>query len=132
MHQPPSTNDWTQVRVLLSSQEGAVVRAAVELEDAIRHKVQMLLDVELKRVQQYEVEVSLDPDTANPCLSLSEDGKQISPGEVKPNLTHNPKKVFGQPLFPGHYRALLRQVFYFEVQVRGKWAWDCGVWRMSH
>lgn len=130
MQEPPPTKDWTQVRVLLPSQEGAVVRAAVQLEDAIRQQVQMLLDVELKRVQQYEVEVNLDPDTAHPCLLLSEDRKQVSPGEVNPNVTHNPKRFVVNPCVLGT-PGFSSGRFYFEVQVRGKSSWDCGVARDS-
>lgn len=130
IHQPPATKDWNQVRVLLPSQEGVVVRAAVQLEDSIRHQVKKLLDVELKRVQQYEVEVSLDPDTAHPCLLLSEDGKQVSPGDVKPNLAHNTKRFLVNPCVLGTI-GFSSGRFYFEVQVRGKSEWDCGVARES-
>ncbi|CAL8234474.1 unnamed protein product [Boreogadus saida] len=50
----------------------------------------------LKMVQQYEVDVTLDPDTAHPKLILSEDGKQVHDGGVENVLPENPKiyKVF--------------------------------------
>ena len=72
----PSTKDWTEVRVH-SSYEGTVVRAVAQLEETLSKKMDKLCaDVQLKRVQRYVVDVTLDPDTANPYLVLSDDGKQ--------------------------------------------------------
>lgn len=55
MHQLPTTKDWTQVSIHQPSQEGAVVRALVQLEDTIHQQVKVQLQGELKRVQQYQV-----------------------------------------------------------------------------
>uniref|UniRef100_A0A8C4ZLP9 Uncharacterized protein n=1 Tax=Gadus morhua TaxID=8049 RepID=A0A8C4ZLP9_GADMO len=79
---PPPTRDWTTV--------------------------EKLSDAELKRVQQYEVDVTLDPDTAHPTLILSEDGKQVHDG--------------------GSFSS---GRFYFEVQVKEKTVWWLGVVRES-
>ncbi|KAM4614758.1 E3 ubiquitin-protein ligase TRIM21-like [Polymixia lowei] len=89
-----------------------------------------LCDAELKRVQQYAVDVTLDPDTAHPDLILSEDGKQVYCGDVKKNLPDNPKRfsfctnVLGKQSFSSGR-------FYFEVEVKGKTAWELGVARES-
>ncbi|KAJ3582425.1 hypothetical protein NHX12_000626, partial [Muraenolepis orangiensis] len=82
------------------------------------------------RVQQYEVEVTLDPDTAHPKLILSDDGKQVHHGGVGKKLPDNPKR------FTRHLHVLTRQSFssgrfYFEVQVKDKTAWALGVTRES-
>lgn len=87
-----------------------------------------LLEVELKRVQQYEVEVSLDPNTAHRCLLLSDDGKQVSPGEMNANLADNSKRFVVNPCVLGT-TGFSSGRFYFEV--RGKSEWDCGVVRES-
>uniref|UniRef100_A0A3Q3F0T6 Uncharacterized protein n=1 Tax=Labrus bergylta TaxID=56723 RepID=A0A3Q3F0T6_9LABR len=99
----PPTKDWTEVN---------------------------LVQAELKRVQQYAVDVTLDPDTAQPNLILSEDGKQVHLGDVTKNLPDNPERfslcvsVLGKQSFSSGR-------FYFEVQVKGKTGWDLGVVRES-
>ncbi|KAJ3582391.1 hypothetical protein NHX12_000664, partial [Muraenolepis orangiensis] len=81
-------------------------------------------------VQQYGVEVTLDPDTAPPWLILSDDGKQVHDGGVGKKLPDNPKR------FTQHLNVLTRQSFssgrfYFEVQVKDKTTWWLGVTRES-
>ena len=92
-------------------------------------EMKKLRDAELKRVQQYEVDVTLDPDTAHPKLILSEDWKQVHDGGVWKELPDNPKR-FTQGLC-----VLTRQSFsgrfYFEVQVKDKTGWSLGVVRGS-
>ena len=93
-------------------------------------EMKKLRDAELKRVQQYEVDVTLDPDTAHPKLILSEDGKQVHCGGVAKVLPVNPIRC------TGYTCVLTRQSFssgrfYFEVQVKDKTAWWLGVVRES-
>uniref|UniRef100_A0A8C9X8F1 B30.2/SPRY domain-containing protein n=1 Tax=Sander lucioperca TaxID=283035 RepID=A0A8C9X8F1_SANLU len=81
-------------------------------------------------VQQYAVDVTLDPDTAYPNLILSDDGKQVNPGDVWNNVPDNPER------FSCYFNVLGKQSFtsgrfYFEVQVKGKTDWDLGVARES-
>ncbi|KAI4800760.1 hypothetical protein KUCAC02_007134 [Chaenocephalus aceratus] len=89
-----------------------------------------LLELELKRVQQSEVEVTLDPDTAHPELILSADGKEVKLGDVMKNLPDNPER------FDYCARVLAKQSFssgrfYYEVQVKEKTKWTLGVARES-
>ncbi|XP_053194305.1 E3 ubiquitin-protein ligase TRIM21-like [Scomber japonicus] len=85
---------------------------------------------EQKRVQQYAVDVTLDPDTANPALILSDDGKQVNCGNVWKNLTDNPKRFSPSPCVFGK-QSLSSGRFYFEVQVKEKTDWVLGVARES-
>ncbi|XP_076145492.1 zinc-binding protein A33-like [Alosa pseudoharengus] len=84
----------------------------------------------LKNIRQYEVDVTLDPDTAHPSLLLSSDGKQLWHGHTQQNLTNHPKRfdycisVLGKEGFNSGR-------FYYEVQVKGKTNWDLGVVRES-
>ncbi|XP_018530248.1 E3 ubiquitin-protein ligase TRIM21 [Lates calcarifer] len=126
----PPTKDWTEVRVRPPSYEGTVVRAVAQLEETLSKEMKKLFEAELKRVQQYAVDVTLDPDTANPWLILSDDGKQVKHGDVKKNLPDNPGRftncicVLGKQSFSSGR-------FYFEVQVKGKTGWTLGVARES-
>ncbi|XP_067441762.1 E3 ubiquitin-protein ligase TRIM39-like [Thunnus thynnus] len=126
----PATKDWTEVSVYPPSYEGTVVRAVTQLEETLSKEMKKLFEAELKRVQQYAVDVTLDPHTANPKLILSDDGKQVNHGDVKKNLPDNPKRfshcscVLGKQSFSSGR-------FYFEVQVKGKTDWDLGVARES-
>ncbi|KAI4795552.1 hypothetical protein KUCAC02_029810 [Chaenocephalus aceratus] len=126
----PPTKNWTEVRVRPPSYEGTVGRAVAQLEETLRKQMKKLLEVELKRVQQSEVEVTLDPDTAHPSLILSDDGKQVTLGDVMKNLPNNPER------FDYSVNVLAKQSFssgrfYHEVQVKGKTEWVLGVARES-
>ncbi|XP_068459032.1 E3 ubiquitin-protein ligase TRIM21-like isoform X2 [Clinocottus analis] len=126
----PPTKNWTGVRVSPPSHEGTVRRALNQLEETLSNQMKKLLEIELKRVQQSAVDVTLDPDTAHPKLILSDDGKQVKLGDVKKNLSTNPKR------FDYGHIVLAKQSFssgrfYFEVQVKGKTKWDLGVVRES-
>ncbi|XP_030281559.1 zinc finger protein RFP-like [Sparus aurata] len=79
----PPTKDWTGVSVRPPSYEGTVVRAVNQLEETLSKQMKKLSEAELKRVQQYAVDVTLDPDTANPDLILSDDGKQVYDSDVR-------------------------------------------------
>ncbi|XP_039666005.1 E3 ubiquitin-protein ligase TRIM21-like [Perca fluviatilis] len=126
----PPTKDWTQVSVRPPSYEGTVVRAVNQLDETLSKQMKKLLDVELKRVQQFAVDVTLDPDTANPWLILSDDGKVGKYGDVGNDLPDNPER------FDACANVLAKQSFssgrfYYEVQVKGKTDWDFGVARES-
>uniref|UniRef100_UPI0037E7BA4B E3 ubiquitin-protein ligase TRIM21-like n=1 Tax=Semicossyphus pulcher TaxID=241346 RepID=UPI0037E7BA4B len=126
----PPTKDWTEVSVCPPSYEGTVVRAVNQLEETLRKQMKKLFQAELKRVQQHEVDVTLDPDTAQPKLILSDDGKQVYNSNVKKNLPDTPER------FDSCVNVLAKQSFssgrfYYEVQVKGKTKWDLGVARES-
>ncbi|XP_035770596.1 E3 ubiquitin-protein ligase TRIM21-like [Neolamprologus brichardi] len=122
----PPSKDWTEVRVRPPSYEGTVGRAVAQLEKTLSKDMKKLFEAELKRVQQDGVDVTLDPDTANPYLILSDDRKQVKCCYVTKMLRDNPKRftyfvdVLGEQSFSSGR-------FYFEVQVKGKTDWDLGV-----
>ncbi|XP_078138024.1 E3 ubiquitin-protein ligase TRIM21-like isoform X1 [Centroberyx gerrardi] len=130
LNTPPHTKDWTEVSVHRSSYEGTVRRAVAQLEETLRTEMEKLLDAELKRVQQYAVDVTLDPDTAHPELILSDDGKQVNHGDVKKNLPDNPKRFSSWTCVLGK-QSFSSGRFYYEVQVKGKTWWVLGVARGS-
>ncbi|XP_036962016.1 E3 ubiquitin-protein ligase TRIM39-like [Acanthopagrus latus] len=125
----PPTKDWTGVRVR-PSHEGTVVRAVAQLEETLSKQKKKLLEAELKRVQQYAVDVTLDPDTANSYLILSDDGKQVSYGDEKKNLPYKPER-FSLSLCVLGKQSFSSGRFYFEVQVTEKTEWHLGVARES-
>ncbi|XP_035516020.1 E3 ubiquitin-protein ligase TRIM21-like, partial [Morone saxatilis] len=130
IHHTPPTKNWTEVSVRPPSYEGTVRRAVNQLEETLSKQMKKLIKVELKRVQQYAVDVTLDPDTANPYLILSDDGKQVRSGDVEKDLSDNPERfsdctcVLGQQSFSSGKK-------YYEVEVKGKTEWDLGVVRES-
>ncbi|XP_062294865.1 E3 ubiquitin-protein ligase TRIM21-like [Scomber scombrus] len=125
----PPTKDWTEVSVR-PSYEGTLVKAVAQLEKTLSKQIQKLFEAELKRVQQYAVDVTLDPDTAHPELILSDDGKQINHGDVWKNLPDNPKRFSLSSCVLGK-QSLSSGRFYFEVQVKEKTKWTLGVARES-
>ncbi|XP_039885324.1 zinc finger protein RFP-like [Simochromis diagramma] len=122
----PPSKDWTEVRVHPPSYEGTVGRAVAQLEETVwKPMKKKLFEAELQRVQQHEVDVTLDPDTAHRKLILSDDGKQVYHSDVRKKLPDNPERfsycvcVLGEQSFSSGR-------FYFEVQVKEKTKWALG------
>ncbi|XP_054480319.1 E3 ubiquitin-protein ligase TRIM21-like [Anoplopoma fimbria] len=81
---------------------------------------------ELMRIQQFAVEVTLDPETAHPNLILSGDGKQVHHGDVRKTLPDNPERFFRCVNILGK-QGFTSGKSYFEVQVKQKTSWTVGV-----
>uniref|UniRef100_A0A4W5NI47 B30.2/SPRY domain-containing protein n=1 Tax=Hucho hucho TaxID=62062 RepID=A0A4W5NI47_9TELE len=111
----PPTKDW---------------RAVFQLEETLNKEMEKLPEVKLKRIQQYAVDVTLDPDTAHPYLMLSEDGKQLRCEDTPRNLPPNPKR-FDRHRFVLGKDGFSSGRFYYEVTVKGKTRWNLGVARES-
>ncbi|KAK0132959.1 Zinc finger protein RFP [Merluccius polli] len=126
---PPHTRDWTTVEVRPPSYVGSLRRSLDQLEETLNMERKKLWD-ELKMVQQYEVDVTLDPDTAHPRLILSEDGKQVHYGGVLKELPDNHKR-FTNCIYVVTRQSFSSGRFYFEVQVKNKTTWRLGVARES-
>ncbi|XP_049899706.1 E3 ubiquitin-protein ligase TRIM39-like [Epinephelus moara] len=127
---PHLLKDWTKVSICPSSHEGTVVRAVSQLEETLNKEIKKLLEAELKRVQQYAVDVTLDPETANPKFILSDDRKQVKYGNVRKNLPDNPER-FSDDVCVLAKQSFSSGRFYFEVQVKKKSEWALGVARES-
>ncbi|XP_043960484.1 E3 ubiquitin-protein ligase TRIM21-like [Gambusia affinis] len=126
----PPTKNWTEVRVHPPSYEGTVVRAVGQLQEEMKRMMKKLMEAEMKRIQQFAVDVTLDPDTAHPELILSDDGKQVKDGDERKNLPDNPER-FSYCVFVLGQQSFSSGRFYFEVQVKGKTKWELGVARES-
>ncbi|XP_076017934.1 E3 ubiquitin-protein ligase TRIM39-like [Genypterus blacodes] len=123
----PPTKDWTQVRLHQRSHEGSLKKAVAQLEETISKEVKKLLEkLELKRIQQFAADVTLDPDTAHPKLILSNDEKQVHHVDVRKNLPDKPQRFDPSVCVLGK-QSFSSGRFYFEVQVKGKTEWDLGV-----
>ena len=124
----PPTKDWSEVKVN-STLEGTFRRAVTQLEETLEKEMKKLLnDIVLRSVQQYAVDVTLDPETANIKLILSDDEKQVRHGGGQ-NLPDSPKRF-------SCFAVLGKQSFssgriYYEVQVKEKTDWDLGVVKES-
>ncbi|XP_048034636.1 E3 ubiquitin-protein ligase TRIM39-like [Megalobrama amblycephala] len=107
--------------------EKSLKRALNLLKEQLNEK---LIQTELKFVQKFAVDLTLDPDTAHPRLILSDDGKQVRHGDIDQDVPENPKR------FDYWFSVLAKQGFssgrfYYEVQVKGKTEWELGVARES-
>ncbi|XP_046906640.1 zinc finger protein RFP-like [Hypomesus transpacificus] len=127
---PPHTKDWSEISVHSGLSVGAVRRAVSQLQETLNKEMEKLSDTELKRIQQYAVDVTLDPDTAHPKLILSENGKQVRCEDIEQDLPDNPERFDCCPCVLGK-QGFSSGRFYYEVQVEGKTEWDLGVARES-
>lgn len=119
-------NDWLQVDLRPPSQEGSVVRALAQLETVVSQQMKSLVQDELRRVRHYAVDVTFDRETAHPSLIVSADGKQVRPGDEQQDLPQTPKRFSVNPCVLGT-QSFSSGRFYFELQVKEKAEWDCGV-----
>ncbi|KAK2832517.1 hypothetical protein Q7C36_015979 [Tachysurus vachellii] len=136
MCSPSHTKNWTEISINTGVSGDTVMTALSQLQQtlnkkltkSLNYKLKKTVSTELKRIQQYAVDVTLDPDTAHPYLILSADGKQVTHGDKQQNLPDTPQRfnwcicVLGKQSFSSGR-------FYYEVQVRGKTDWSLGVAR---
>ncbi|XP_053485439.1 butyrophilin subfamily 3 member A1-like isoform X2 [Ictalurus furcatus] len=108
--------------------EAEVIINKLQKEKRYAELQRQRVEDELLKKKKFAVDVTLDPDTAHPYLILSADGKQVTDGDTRQNLPDTPQRfnycvnVLGKQSFSSGR-------FYYEVQVRGKTAWELGVAR---
>lgn len=112
--------------VLVGTVRRALRRVACQLEEMVKAEMKRLCKVEIQRVQQYAVDVTLDPDTAHPKLVLSENRKQVYHGDVAFSLPDNPERFYPGVSVLGK-EGFSSGRFYYEVEVTGKTEWDIGI-----
>uniref|UniRef100_A0A3Q3EBZ7 Uncharacterized protein n=1 Tax=Labrus bergylta TaxID=56723 RepID=A0A3Q3EBZ7_9LABR len=107
-----------------------VLQMVGQLEETLSRHMKKVFEAEMKRIKNYAVDLTLNPDTAHPNLILSDDWKQVYCSNVKKNLSDSPERFATCPCVLSK-EGFSSGRFYFEVQVRGKTDWDLGVARES-
>ncbi|XP_036452757.1 pyrin-like isoform X1 [Colossoma macropomum] len=123
---PPLTKNWTEVRINTHLRVETLRRALSQLQEELSKEMEKIPEIKMNRIQQFAVDVTLDPDSAHPELILSDDGKQVRHRDEQQNLPDKPERFDRCPCVLGK-EGFSSGRFYYEVQVRGKTEWDLGV-----
>ncbi|XP_023272017.1 E3 ubiquitin-protein ligase TRIM21-like [Seriola lalandi dorsalis] len=130
------TKDWTKVSIPPPIYEGTVKKDMdINYEwlgktEALSKERRKLSEAELRKVQQYAVNVTLNPNTAHRALVLSNDEKQVRCTDEWRNLPDNPERFSIRGNVLGRY-GYSSGKFYYQVHVEGKNQWGLGVARQS-
>ncbi|XP_051570086.1 butyrophilin subfamily 2 member A2-like isoform X3 [Myxocyprinus asiaticus] len=98
-------------------------------------KQKIIIPYVITLFRKHAVNVTLDPDSAHPRLTVSDDGKQVRGGKTRSTKVNNRENEQSDTF--DEYLAILGKegfssgCFYFEVQVTGQTRWDLGVTRES-
>ncbi|XP_035535320.1 E3 ubiquitin-protein ligase TRIM39-like [Morone saxatilis] len=117
----------------LNEQMANIIREVnlVDKEEPLEEQTQTedVFDDELGNIQrQHAKNVTLDPNTAHPSLTVSEDGKQVSYGGRKREVPTNPKRFDSLHFVLGN-EGFSYGKFYYEVTLQGQTDWEVGVAR---
>ncbi|XP_062864942.1 E3 ubiquitin-protein ligase TRIM11-like [Trichomycterus rosablanca] len=125
-------SDWSGVDVDTSLMFGTLQRTQRTILDEVNNEFKNLLIIEIERIKKFAVDVTLDPDTANPQLQISDDLREVQ--SVREDLpktmggddggSFDRFDVFGSVL--GQNRLTQGGAFW-EVEVGNKRGWDVGV-----
>ncbi|KAK0149145.1 Tripartite motif-containing protein 16 [Merluccius polli] len=114
LENPPPTRDWTTVEVRPPSYVGTLRRSLDQLEETLNMEMKKVPDPGLKK---YACGLTLDPNTANRYLSLSEDHREVKRVEEVQSYPDHPER------FDGKAQVLCREGLtgrcYWEVERRG-------------
>ncbi|KAK7176706.1 hypothetical protein R3I93_000822 [Phoxinus phoxinus] len=127
---PLDTKIWTGISTDTNLREDALRRALSKHQEYLNGAMVKITGAELRRIEKFTVNVTMDPETAHPKLLLSEDDKQVGYGETRQIVPDNPWRFDKCPSVLGK-EGFSSGKFYFEVQVEGKTEWDLGVARES-
>ncbi|XP_029931567.1 E3 ubiquitin-protein ligase TRIM39 [Myripristis murdjan] len=127
---PPSVKDWSGSNVPTDMCVGIIRRAVSKLEATLSEMIDKLADSEIKKILKYTVDVTLDPDTANPWLQLSQDRHQVRHLGAWQDLPDHPDRFDTVVIVLGH-ESFSSGRRYWEVQVGDKDDWYIGVAKSS-
>uniref|UniRef100_UPI0037E7D115 E3 ubiquitin-protein ligase TRIM39-like n=1 Tax=Semicossyphus pulcher TaxID=241346 RepID=UPI0037E7D115 len=107
------------------------ITSKVNRVDKKEEPMENVFEDELGYIQkQYAIKVTLDPNTAHPCLILSEDRKQVRDGGTERTVPDNPMRFDSLHFVLGD-EGFSTGRFYYEVQLKGQTRWEVGVARES-
>uniref|UniRef100_A0A3B4BF07 Uncharacterized protein n=1 Tax=Periophthalmus magnuspinnatus TaxID=409849 RepID=A0A3B4BF07_9GOBI len=125
---PTGLKDWSKVTLETETYEGTAGRALAELEQKLIPEIMKVFKGELRRVRQFAVDLTLDPDTAHVNLFVSDDLKQVQYTDVM-IFIDSPRRFSWKNILT--QQSFSSEKFYFEVQVKGKTSWTLGVAKES-
>ncbi|XP_060922316.1 E3 ubiquitin-protein ligase TRIM39 [Limanda limanda] len=126
----PSVKDWSDTSVPTDMCVGMIRRSVSKLEPLLHEVIDKLADSEIKKVLSYAVDVTLDPDSANPWLQLSQDRHQVRHLGAWQDLPDHPERFDTVVIVLGR-EGFTSGRHYWEVQVGDKDDWYLGVARSS-
>ncbi|XP_037614114.1 E3 ubiquitin-protein ligase TRIM58 isoform X1 [Sebastes umbrosus] len=127
---PPSVKDWSETSVPTDICVGMIRRSVSKLEATLNEMIGKLAESEIKKILKYTVDVTLDPDSANPWLQLSQDRRQVRHLGAWQDLPDNPDRFDTVVIVLGR-EGFTSGRHYWEVQVGDKDDWYMGVARSS-
>ncbi|XP_048030260.1 E3 ubiquitin-protein ligase TRIM39 [Megalobrama amblycephala] len=126
----PQCKSWSQISVH-TCQGLEVLRETLNTaEELLKTQIYTVTKRELEAISQYAVDMTLDPDTANPWLAVSADRKRVTDSNVEHNVPNSAQRFDSAPCVLSR-ELISRGRSYWEVGVSGKTAWDLGVAKKS-
>ncbi|XP_036968012.1 E3 ubiquitin-protein ligase TRIM39 isoform X2 [Acanthopagrus latus] len=127
---PPTVKDWSETSVPTDTCVGMIRRSVSKLEATLNEIIDKLAESEIQKIVKYAEDVTLDPDSANPWLQLSQDRRQVRHLGAWQDLPDNAARFDTVVIVLGH-EGFTSGRHYWEVQVGDKDDWYLGVARSS-
>ncbi|CAM5098052.1 unnamed protein product [Natator depressus] len=127
--QQPVAELLKDVKSTLSRSENVKLQEPEAVCTDLKNVYKISLDMR-EALKRFGVDVTLDPDTANPWLVLSEHRKRVTLGDTRQDLPDKPERFDKYPIVLGA-EGFVGGRRYWEVGVGDKTGWDLVVCRES-